>query len=301
MDAMAGEPIKVLLVEDNPGDVRLLRTMLSSEGESSFQVSTAQRLEEARELLEKEAFDAVILDLGLPDSSGMSTVDGTREKTSENRVPIVVVTGIFDEQSAFDAVKHGAQDFLVKNELRAANLVRAIRLAVERQVVRNRLEDEEARQRHESEISSLENISAVGTSLVTARAFGMERLRESSSDTFDLLVEQYAELIGQAVEQRAFKVDRKTTQGLRVMAQRLGFLRARPRDVVEIHTTALKSEVAAKQMRRAYVVSEEARLLLIELMGYLAAYYRDHMVPTASPRSASWPSVNEDPTDGVDT
>lgn len=297
---MNGGPIKVLLVEDNPGDVRLMQTMLSSEGDLSFQVSTTSRLDEARRMLERETFDAVILDLGLPNSTGISTVDNAHEQASENRVPIIVVTGLFDEQTAFDAVRHGAQDFLVKNELRASGLIRAIRLAVERQVSRNRDEDTEAARRHENEMNSLENISAVGTSLVTARAYGMERLREASPDTFDLLVEQYSELIDRAVEQRAFKVDRKTSQGLRVMAQRLGFLRARPRDIVEIHTAALRNGVANKQMRRAYVIAEEARLMLIEVMGYLAAYYRDHMVPAASSRAAAWPDLESGTDKGAD-
>lgn len=282
---MTADPFKVLLVEDNPGDVRLFETMLGAATDAPFLIKNAKRLEEATALLETDVFDAVILDLGLPDSSGLNTVDRTREKATENRVPIIVITGLLDDATAFDALKHGAQEFLSKDSLNAASLVRTLRFSIERQRARNRIEDDDARRRHENEMTSLENISSVGTSLVTARTYGMARLRESSPDTFELLVEQYAELVEQAVEQRAFKIDRKTSQGLRVLAQRLGFLRARPRDVVEIHTDAIKREMAGRQMRRAYVMAEEARLMLVEVMGYLAAYYRDHMLPGASSRT----------------
>lgn len=282
---MGDDPFKVLLVEDNPGDVRLFEAMLGSATDAPFAVTNAKRLEEASTLLEREQFDAVILDLGLPDSTGISTVERTRQKASDSRVPIIVITGLLDEASAVEAVRQGAQEFLLKNDLNATSLIRTLRFAIERQRARNQAEDAEVQRRHENEMNSLENISNVNTSLVTARAYGMSRLRESSPDTFDLLVEQYGELIEQAVEQRAFKVDRKTSQGLRVLAQRLGFLRARPRDVVEIHSAAIKREMSGVQIRRAYVLSEEARLLLIEVMGYLASYYRDHMIPGVSPRT----------------
>jgi len=288
-------PIKVLLVEDNPGDARLVEALLSEQTDGQFEVVNAKRLDEAMDLLENAEFDAVILDLGLPDSKGVETVDRTSETTREQRVPIIVVTGVLDEKSAVDAVRHGAQEFLVKNDLKSGSLIRTIRFAVERQTRRNRLDDDDARRRHENEMQSLENISSVGTTLVTARAYGMASLRESSPDTFDLLVEQYADLIDDAVEERAFRVDSKTGQGLRVLAQRLGFLRARPKDVVEIHTTALKREMDGTQIRRAYILAEEARLLLIEVMGYLAAYYRDHMLPAASPILSRQPDRAQQP------
>jgi len=284
---MADNPIKVLLVEDNPGDARLLGSMLEAAGAAPFLVTNAIRLEQAMEFLANETFDAVVLDLGLPDSSGIGTVDRTHMPAVNSRVPIVVVTGAVDGEEAVEAARHGAHDFLLKNDLRAENLVRTIRFAIERQRLRNRTEDEDAKRRHENETHSLESISAGGTSLVTARAHGTERLRESTPDTFDLLVDQYVELIGGAAERHAFRVDGKTSQGLRVLAQRLGFLRARPRDVVDIHTTAVKKAMECKQFRRACVLDDESRLLPIEVMGYLAAYYRDRMIPAGSPRAVA--------------
>lgn len=274
------ERVRILLVEDNPGDALLLTELLAEVGNGRFNVIQESTLDAALQRLKKEEFAAVILDLALPDSKGMDTVDRTHNQVASARVPIIVLTGVTDESEGVTAVQHGAQDFLVKNDLQASHLIRSVQYAIERHRARLKQEDEEAREHHEREVESLESISSTSTTLVTARAYGMDRLKEASPDTFATLVDQYTQLIELAIEQRAFKVDRKTTQDLRVMAQRLGFMRAHPRDVVDIHVAAMRKEAVGAKLRRYYVMAEESRMLLTELMGYLASYYRDHMVPT---------------------
>jgi CheY-like chemotaxis protein len=278
--------MKILLVEDNPGDARLVSAMLSESGETGFEVKVAKRLEEAVSLMAQESFDAVLLDLSLPDSSGMETLDATRSNQSTVDTPIIVITGRYSEEQGVESMQHGAQDFLLKNNLRAEALIRSIRYAIERQKAKRQEEAAEAEKRQEREIESLEQFGAPAGALITARAYGLERLSEASADTFEALVEQYRDLIDQAIEQRKFKMDSKTSQGARVLAQRLGFLRASPRDVVELHLKALKTREPVK-MTVSYVVAEEARLLLVELMGYLASYYRDHMLPVRSTKPST--------------
>ena len=279
MSEAAAERVRILLVEDNPGDAVLLTELLAEVGKNSFDVIRESTLEAALQRLKNEEFAAVILDLALPDSSGMETVDRTHNQVSATRVPIIVLTGVTDESEGITAVQHGAQDFLVKNDLQASKLIHSVQYAIERHRARQKQEDDEALEHHEREVESLESISSTSTTLVTARAYGMDRLKEASPDSFAALVEQYKQLIELAIEQRAFKVDRKTTQDLRVMAQRLGFMRAHPRDVVDIHVAAMRKEAVGAKLRRHYVLAEESRMLLTELMGYLASYYRDHMVP----------------------
>ena len=138
---MADESFRILLVEDNPGDARLLQGMLSTSGGEPFDIVHATHLNQAIGLLERDAFHAVILDLGLPDSNGMSTVDRTREPAFDCRVPIIVVTGEIDEEQADDALRHGALDYLAKNDLQPENLVRTLRYAIQRQRTRNSIED----------------------------------------------------------------------------------------------------------------------------------------------------------------
>ena len=290
---MQKEKLRVLLVEDNPGDARLVQEMLSAHEAGGFEVVHTARLEEALKRLSKEAFDAVLLDLSLPDSSGVATLDKARIRESQEsapsdkRTPIVVITGREGhEEEDLDSVHHGAEDYLEKSTLRADILIRSIQFAVERHRQRQRSSDEQDESRQKREMASLESIEAPPHTSVTAQTYGFSSLEDAAPDTVEMLIGQYCDLALQGVENRKFELDRKPNQALRVMAQRLGFLRAGPRDVVSLHIKALKRLKPGK-MAHSYALSEEARLLLIELMGNLTAYYRDHMMPASRPRPRS--------------
>ncbi len=129
-------PARVLLIEDNRGDARLVREMLTSASGTAFQLSTADHLSTALELLADQQFDLLLLDLSLPDSHGMESF--ARLHARAPSTPVVVLSGLDDEGVAVEAVREGAQDYLVKGQLQAGALVRAMRYAVERQ----RAEDE---------------------------------------------------------------------------------------------------------------------------------------------------------------
>ncbi|WP_020470479.1 response regulator [Zavarzinella formosa] len=134
--------IHILLVEDSPTDVLLTKEALST---SHFHVSNSQRLGDAINLLLVNRFDVVLLDLGLPDSQGIDTLRMLREKNAQ--VAIVVLTGKDDEQLALQALKEGAQDYLVKGDIQEASLQRAIRHAVERSNVEKLFRQSEERYR----------------------------------------------------------------------------------------------------------------------------------------------------------
>ncbi|MET0397382.1 MAG: ATP-binding protein [Longimicrobiaceae bacterium] len=129
---------RILLVEDNPGDARLIRETLREAESFPFELAHADRLAAAEERLAGEAFDVVLLDLSLPDAHGLETVRRTLAAAPE--AAIVVLTGLDDETLAVAAVQAGAQDYLVKGRLDGTLLARAIRYAVERK----RLERERA-------------------------------------------------------------------------------------------------------------------------------------------------------------
>ena len=122
--------IKVLLVEDNPGDARLLREMLVEAAYALFKLTHVERLSEALKRLSEEAFDLVLLDLSLPDGQGLETF--TTVHAQAPGVPIVVLTGLDDETLAVRAVQAGAQDYLVKGRVDGDLLMRAMRYAIER-------------------------------------------------------------------------------------------------------------------------------------------------------------------------
>jgi diguanylate cyclase (GGDEF)-like protein/PAS domain S-box-containing protein len=135
---MSKKSIKtVLLVEDNPGDARLLREMLQEEGLYSSELLHADSMGRAEKILAEHAVDIVLLDLGLPDAQGLEAV--RRAHAVAPRVPLVVLTGLDDEVLAAQALQEGAQDYLIKGQITSSvgqvetrGLLRALRYAVER-------------------------------------------------------------------------------------------------------------------------------------------------------------------------
>lgn len=128
---MASRPIQILLVEDNPGDARLLREWLAEgAGVEPFEANDVGTLAAALERLERGGVDLVLLDLSLPDAQGLETVQRAIEAAP--KVPMVVLTGLDDEALAISAVQHGAQDYLIKGRLGPPLLWRALRYAMER-------------------------------------------------------------------------------------------------------------------------------------------------------------------------
>jgi signal transduction histidine kinase len=124
--------ICALLIEDNPGDARLIRETLKDAGASaSVQVVHADRLATGLDILAGQDVDVVLLDLSLPDSTGLDTF--TRVHTTVPGMAVVVLSGLNDESVAVRAVQEGAQDYLVKGEVDGPTLVRSMRYAVERQ------------------------------------------------------------------------------------------------------------------------------------------------------------------------
>jgi two-component sensor histidine kinase len=124
------EPLRILLVEDNPGDVRLLREMFSTERPGSFDIVNLPRLGLALNHLAKGGVDIVLLDLGLPDENGLETVRRVRKLAPD--VPLIVLTGRDDDAAVAEAMLEGAQDYLVKGQIETRALPRALRYAIER-------------------------------------------------------------------------------------------------------------------------------------------------------------------------
>ena len=124
--------MRILMVEDNPGDVRLLREHLAGDRRVAelFQVVHVDRLALALESLESSSFEVVLLDLSLPDSQGIETL--RRMHVARPGMPIVVLTSIDDEVLGLQLLQCGAQDYLVKGEVTSSLLRRSVRYAVER-------------------------------------------------------------------------------------------------------------------------------------------------------------------------
>lgn len=122
---------RVLLVEDNPSDAVLLEEMLVGTSGGPFRLSRADRMASALDLLRQQEFEAILLDLTLPDSQGLETLQSARNAAKS--VPIIVLTGVEDESIAIGAIRNGAQDYLVKGTVDGRAIARAIRYAIDRQ------------------------------------------------------------------------------------------------------------------------------------------------------------------------
>ena len=127
---MRARSLRILYVEDNPSDAELLIEGLRAEGAHTAFIVHVSRLSEAQAALRRERFDVVLLDLGLPDSDGLDTLRSLLED-APNR-PVVVLTGLDDEDVGAAAMREGAQDYLVKGHASRNPLTRTMRHAIER-------------------------------------------------------------------------------------------------------------------------------------------------------------------------
>lgn len=121
---------KVLLIEDNPGDQRLVQETLRELEHSSYQLEFADDLTSGIDKLVSGDYDVVLLDLNLPDSDGLETLDQVRGRFRD--IPIVVMTGQDDEEQALEALQRGAQDYQIKGQLGGMMLSRVLSYAMER-------------------------------------------------------------------------------------------------------------------------------------------------------------------------
>ena len=126
----ATDVLKILLVEDNPADAKFLKVSLEENMPGQFELVHETYLREALQTLSQTPFDVILLDLSLPDAGGFETL--TRTSVAAPDVPIVVMTGLDDEEMARQALQAGAQDYLVKGQKDRASLLRSLRYAIER-------------------------------------------------------------------------------------------------------------------------------------------------------------------------
>ncbi|MFB6221874.1 MAG: bacterio-opsin activator domain-containing protein [Halolamina sp.] len=187
---MGGDALDVLLVEDNPGDARLIEEMLGDAetllervelGTSveNLRLHTEQSLEAGIEQLAETGVDVVLLDLNLPDSSGMDTLSTMTEAAGS--VAVIVLTGLRDERMGIQAIQHGAQDYLVKDEVTSDLLVRSIHHAIER----NR--QERRRQRRREQLEALNTLTRELMEATTPTAVS-EHVVDAAEKRFDLSV-----------------------------------------------------------------------------------------------------------------
>jgi Flp pilus assembly CpaE family ATPase len=171
-------PMQVLLIEDNPGDAGLVRAMLSEGQDAQFHIEWVQALLPGLDRLTRGDIDMVLLDLSLPDSQGIESLTAIRNRAPG--LPVVVLTGLDDEEFAHEAVRCGAQDYLVKGELSGGALARTMRYALLRQQSRVASAQPESRADLGEVIGFLGVKGGVGTTSIACH-FSVELKRQTGS------------------------------------------------------------------------------------------------------------------------
>ena len=201
---MTDRELRILLVEDNPPDARLIGLM--EQLPSAFRLERAARLSSGLELLASKSFDVALIDLSLPDSHGMAMLERIKQRKPD--LPVVVLSGVDDEELAARAVRAGAQDYLVKGRVDSDGIGRSLRYAIERQRTEDALRVSEARNRAllDAIPDMMFRMDASGRYLdfkpsKDAPALPDELVNKTVGETFpDELAEQYQEHLRTAIE-----------------------------------------------------------------------------------------------------
>lgn len=266
--------IQVLLLENQRVRPALWPEIFDAEGGTEFRYTRVERLDEGLARLATDAFDLILVDLTLPDSQGLATFEALQRQAPGT--PILVLNPASRDPHATTGESPAATAAEGASSASKIAWRNPGRYAVARS--RAEREDDDARwcADSERELRALLQRAALLTTAVTARIYSVGSLREGAPREFEQAVETYIQVLSQSLDERAFDVEHRSTSTLRSLGDRLGYLRARPRDVVEIHTTGLQRRLQNEPSARARALMEESRLLVLELMGHLASYYRSY-------------------------
>jgi YesN/AraC family two-component response regulator len=283
----------ILIVDD---DVNVTRSLARSLRDQ-FVVFTANSAAKALELIASEDIAVVLTDQRMPGLTGVELLEHAQHIRPD--AVGIIISGYTDVVALVDALNLGTVRGYVPKPWDVAELRHRLNNAVRtyqasflnREVLHS---SAEAISRMQDEIADLYRALDMVASGEASRLFLAEdepqqREREQLSasgahlhdrmpEVFQQFILRYEELLDLALDQRAFKVDHRLSDKLRALSKRLGQLRAGPRDLVEIHSKALKQKAAGSTPNRKQAAAEEGRLLLLELMGYLTTYYRLHLL-----------------------
>ena len=254
---------RVLHIEQNVADIEIVREFLEDDPASPevYHVDHVGELDDAIGKLQSDLYDAVLLHLRLA-AEGVAAVRKTAAQ-----VPVIVITGFDDETRGLEAIDSGAQDYLFKNDLTARGLRRAIGYAISRK------REAEVRVLGETLTRFRELASEASTTSVTARAMGVGPLKDSTPELFDEAVGFYARLMKRYVMAPRSE-HTEPRDGMERLITRLGDMGAGPKDMIDLHASALEEVSHTERKAETNIMIVEGRLFALEMMGLLVNYYR---------------------------
>ncbi|UOM35906.1 response regulator transcription factor [Acuticoccus sp. I52.16.1] len=248
----------VLLIEDEDGDAALFQAYLEESTTDRYTLTRASNLTDALEHLRRTHYDAVLLDLTLPDSRGTSSVGAVRDVS---HVPVIVLTGMGEDELAMRCLEAGAEDYLRKNEVDARALLRALGYAI----IRRREAELRTISDARAQYQTMSNGDQPKPALSPLRARAPDEFRACATRYYETLI-SYTTAINNRM--------RKPREGMSDIADRLGRLNCAPRDLIAVHAAALELASGELPIERQCELVVEGRLFALEMMGVLLEFYR---------------------------
>lgn len=274
-------PIIVLVIEDEQIDFKLLQRALREY--NSIKLIWEPTLARGLCTLKAQPIDVVLLDLSLPDSVGLDTIDAIATSTS---TPIVVMSNTKDEQTALKAVMHGAQDYLFKDQMEPLLLSRTLRYAVERYNLLAELHSARQIDRREIELQRLKSHEPDKPQKRTKSSGDSEAFRIRQPNAYKNVLIAYRELLLYLMNRREYQVKpMNVSELLKQAATLLGRGHATPQDAIDAHTISVRVVLAELPEQKNELCHQEARYLLSGLLGHLCYFYKDQL--KEQPRSAA--------------
>jgi CheY-like chemotaxis protein len=261
---MTDERPLVLIVDDDPTIGRVLADVL----QPTFETHAVTSARAALDFVKSKDIAIVLADQQMPDITGLELLSEMRRlQPTAVGVLITAYAEVQDAMRAINSVR--VLGFLAK-PWDETELLAVMRRALDAHITLRQLS-----RPPEHELTLLQSLAGAPTP-VTAQRFGVLPMRDAMPAEFKRLAQAYTEILGNALDQRAYHLDHKTSQALQDLADELGALSAGPRDVIDLHVIALKERLTHANREQAAAVSEEGRLLVLELMGHVVTYYRSY-------------------------
>jgi DNA-binding NarL/FixJ family response regulator len=277
---------RVLVIDDEAIDRRQFARLLASDG-PHWVVDTATTATEGLTKFDASPPDCVLLDNSLGPDDGITLLSKVKQR--RRFCPVIMVTGLGSDAIALEAMKRGASDYLVKTTLTGASLVTTITNAIERMSLEQRLElQTAAAQRQEDQVKRLEKVvdqlkamSSAGSSTNITRAItGAGAVRDRAAEVFRRLTMTYEALMDDYLQQLVMDAP-KPLREMKSIVRELGQRGAGPRDLLDVHISALEAAEAKLNPSRSEAYSLQGRLMALEMMGLLVDFYRLGGRPTS--------------------
>ncbi len=252
----------ILIVDDDHTNLEILSTILEEE---DYTIHTVDSGKACLEYLKVSKPDLILLDVMLQDMLGTDLCVNIKNKPEFVDIIIILLSGIrVKPEDYVFGLEIGADDYMSR-PIESKQLIARIKSIF-------RLKDSIVKTRE----TSFEPFDRKNTEQ-TARIYEQEILRKAYPDEFKSKTNQYTSILNIAVQQRFFKVEEENSDKIKKLAIELGFLKASARDIIDIHKEALKFMLNEDSAKRAFLIKEESRIVLLELMGYLLNFYRTKM------------------------